>query len=378
MRLHSRSILVLAGLSTVAAWTPQIRQDARAFLCMTAKDDQQLTDNILEDGQGHINRDLAERIWNWEQDRRKAEDLPKLDYSVRAGLRLVDSMVEEMSSSDSSSDLVQEGLTALLDAMSHYRKNEDEDFETYARDHIRQRLDSTMDEDVRHPLPMAVKSVVQQAKRLMNESKGASLVTIAEELNLPVERLQVYLRLAQHTGMLSVESTVEILNPLLEDSTPAYRDQEDWELQQGKLLDDGKSVRRDELVDEYLDEMIEHEGDDEAWVQSEQIAGPLGSLIPDMSEPSPDDMILQELIRHDVSSFLDSSLDAKEVSVIRCIFGLDSGRPRSATETSKELGIEAHKVSNVLAGALEKLRKSYLSKFIDDEDEDEEDIVDSV
>jgi len=101
------------------------------------------SENILEDSKGHINRELAERIWNWEQEHRSEKNLPKVEYSVRAGLRLVDSMVGEIlrerssnnsrisdeNNSNVHSDLIQEGLTALLmDAMSHYREEQNEAF----------------------------------------------------------------------------------------------------------------------------------------------------------------------------------------------------------------------------------------------------------
>lgn len=366
---------------------------------MTATDDQRATENILEDGDGHINRDLAERIWSWEEDRRRKENLPKLDYSVRAGLRLVDSIVEENqrggSNADSSSDLVQEGLTALLDAMGHYRHHEHEDFESYAREHIRQRLATAVDEDARRPLPKAIKSVVKEAKRLMSKrieaGKPTTWAAVADDMKLPTETLVTYLRLAKRTGTLSVESTVEIMNPMLEDGAPSYRDQDEWELQENKLLDDGQTVRKDELIDEYLDEMIEHEGDDEAWVQREQIAGPLSDIIPDTNEHLSDDNddnfqaddsilqdldILQDLIRTDLSSFLDSNLDPDEVKVIRLTFGLDSGTPQSATKTARELGITAHQVADRMASALSKLRGSYLTRFSPDEDDDE--VEDSV
>jgi len=352
-------------------------------------------DNILEDGAGHINRDLAERIWNWEQHRRDENDLPKVDYSVRSGLRLVDKLVrealdqrQEPEDSNLYADLVQDGLAALLDAMSHYREEDhgDRSFEAYAKKQIRRRIVHSLQVEVPQiRLPKAVKSVIREAKvlaRKIKEEKGgkdATLAETAERLKIPEDRLKDYLRLAR-TGMLSVESTVEICHPMLEDSTPEYRDQDEWEVRQGLVLDDGKSLHKEELVEDFMDEMQQLEGDDEAWVQQEQVAGPLQDLIPDTDEPSPDDQALMEMIRHDLSEFLSSSLDDKEVEVIRMSFGLDSGQQMSGARVAESLGIKSEEVSNLLSQALEKLRVAYKERYVEHyfDDDEPDSRVDSV
>jgi RNA polymerase sigma factor (sigma-70 family) len=365
--------------------------------------------NILEDRAGHINRDLAERIWSWEQERRTKEKLPKLEYSVRKGLRLVDSMVDDVlyrkkrrydstrrNDDDLRSDLVQEGLSALLDALSRYRQQKDgSDFESYARRHIHQQLQLSLEEGAERPLklPHAVQSVVKRAHKLVNrriqeQRRGNTTTTgvsVAEELEIPPELLQKYLRLARSTSSsLSMESTVEIRH--LDKSV--YRDKEEWELYEGFLLDNGHSVAKDQLISEYLDETIELEGDDQAWVQQEQMAGPLPQVIPDTDEPSPDDLILQELIRTDLGTFLTSSLDPTEVQVVRLTFGLQEdsrrSRPQTMRETARALQIPDGQVSRVLARALDKLRASFNARFVDpgeydyDDDDPDDYIVDSV
>ena len=452
MRLARHHLVVAAVLIVVvgegSAWIPGScgRQKSpglhilRRYRRMTAteeeaaisssNDDDNDDNNILEDSAGHINRDLAEKIWSWEQERRKSEQLPKLEYSVRSGLRLVDSLVEDImrkkspqgsrrsSSQLQQSDLVQEGLSALLDAMSHYRHENvsGDDFESYARRHIRQQLALFLDEGAGRPLklPQAVQTVVRQAHRLMSErlrqqrrhdddnnttsttttAAPPTWASVAQELHLPLERLQTYLRLARTTSRaLSMESTVEILHPsTLDDST--FADQDEWELRQGLLLDDGHSVRKDQVISEYLDEMVEQEGDDQAWVlQQEQIAGPLPELIPDDEEPSPDDLILQELIRTDLSNFLTNSLSPQQVAVVRLVFGLQedsssgTGGPQTSRQTARALGIPEEQVPKILEAALEKLRASYNARFVggsqydndgDDDDDAEDYVLDSV
>lgn len=324
--------------------------------------------NILEDAPGHINRDLAERIWQWEQDRRVEQDLPKLDYSIRAGLRLVDNLVKELGGTN---DLVQEGLATLLDVLGEYRGYRGVDFEIEARREIKKRL-AAYQESKPIPLPAGVRTVVREAKKLKLKAtqagRDANWSEIAQQLELPVERLHDYM--AMDGNALSMESTVEIVRP---ESVPEYRDQGQWELREGLLLDNGKMVNTEENVEEYMDEMQELEGNDEAWVRQEQLAGPLQELIPDR-EPSPDDLVLREMIRNDLSEFLKATLDEQEVKIVRLSFGLENGKSASVAQIATELGLQASEVSTRLHECLEKLRASYTSRYLDPYDGD----VDSV
>lgn len=348
-------------------------------------------DNILEDAAGHVNRDLAERIWNWEQERRRERDLPKVEYSVRAGLRLLDATVDAIlegrrsssssprgggtrSNGNSSGDgnlhgeLIQEGLFALLDCMGNYRGEEkhEEDFETYAGRELYQHLARSLDADVRPiRLPKNVKAVVKDANRLMaaggEDGTKLTLAQVASKLNIPVGRLQDYLRLAKATGhALSMESTVEILNPMLDESAPAYRDQDEFERREGLLLDDGRAAHRDELVDGYVDESSQREGDDEAWVRDERIiAAPLQDMIVDPDEPSPDELALEEQERRDLAAFLSSTLEPPVLEVVRLYFGLDSGKALTVQETAQELGKTDKQVLDLLKEGLGELRTAY-------------------
>ena len=344
--------------------------------------------NILEDGTGHINRELAERIWNWEQERRLENRLPKIEYSVRSGLRLVDSTIDSILSSTASSststnrgsehrsnhnnsilrgELIQEGLFALLDAMSHYRDEEAhdvEDFATYASREIHRHLTQSLEDDGRPlRLPNGIQKIVQQANRLMAEGWDGTRPTLAQvatKLEISLDRLQDYLRLAKVTGhTLSMESTVEIYNPLLDEATPAYSDQEDFELREGMLLDDGRTVHRDELVDEYVDTSMEREGDDEAWIREERIAAPLQDMIVDHEFPLPDELVLEEQERNRLYSFLSSTLDAEVLGVIRLYFGLDSGRALTVEEIASKMGKTEQDVLTLVEQGLSELRAAY-------------------
>eukprot|EP00977_Amphora_coffeiformis_P004483 scaffold965_cov158-Amphora_coffeaeformis.AAC.7 len=361
--------------------------------------------NIMKDETGHVNRDLAERIWKWEQSSRQEKKLPKVEYSVRSGLRLVDEQVKEVLSRSTNifgkddnsrgskstsnkggedsylqnsmyADLVQEGLTALLDAMSHYREEKDDnsDFEAYASRQIHKHLQRILYQTHRPiRLPRSVREVLKQAKqvsrRLQANGQKPSVAKVADEMDIPLAQLQDYLHLTRRRT-LSMESTVEVYSPVAEDGA-SFVDQEDWEISQGMVLDDGHHVNRDQLIDEFLDETIELEGDDQAWIQQEQIAGPLQDLIPDLDEPSPDDTILTDLIRHDVREFLDNTLNEDEQKVVRMVFGIDSGRQVSIKRTAEALGMEEEQVSLLMAGSLQKLRESYNGRYVDSYLDDE-------
>lgn len=382
MRPWRRSIIFGYLLSTTLthAWLASKRQVSTRYRVGWYSTTDRFGESILEDGYGHINRELAERIWEWEQDRRKRENLPKLDFSIRKGLRLVEKCVEKhVTPQHQVNDLVQEGLAALLDALSQYRHQEqDGSFEAFAARYIQRRLLASDSPRV----PKAIQSIVKQAKRRLadriHHQRDPSWAAVADDLNIPLERLLTYLRLLQQSGdTVSVESTVEILNPLLEDSLPAYRDQDEWELNTGLLLDDGKSVRKEEFIQGYLDETLENEGSDEAWVRQEQIAGPLSDIIPDEEENSTaDDFILQELIKSDLNNFLSSSLDSTELKVVRAIFGLDTGVPLTAKQAAEAIGIKQGDVIDLLRRSILKLRHSYRARYLDDSDDD--DVVDSV
>lgn len=381
-------LVALCSSNRVKAWVyPSLsRGMSRIIFHMTATNNNK---SILQQDNGNINRELAERIWNWEQEHRKNQALPKLEYSVRSGLRLVDSTAQSVllqlpanRRTSLYSDLVQEGLNALLDALSHYRRADSEGFESYARNHIRKQLIQTLDQDtavVR--LPRRVKALLQHAKAVAKDwrkqtGKNPTIAQLASKMNVPTERLQDYLQLAKRET-ISVESTVEISHPMLEDSMPAYRDQDVWELRQGLLLDNGHVVKRETLVEDYLDEMMSREGDDDSWIQEqEQVAGRLQDMIPDDS-PSPDDEALAEMIRNNLSNFLTTTLEPNELRIIRMTFGMGEAKPMSRKKMAEVLSITPEAVSKLLSGALIKLRKAYTSRYVEPYLDDDH-VIDSV
>jgi len=121
--------------------------------------------DMLEDEKGHINPELAQRIWKWEKQQRLNLDLPDFEnYSTRAGLRWVKDMVKNtLTSSNVASttatmttaspnaqrrslhdDLIQEGVIGLMQALKTFEQKArpDESFESFAKTQIQIALEA--------------------------------------------------------------------------------------------------------------------------------------------------------------------------------------------------------------------------------------------
>jgi RNA polymerase sigma factor (sigma-70 family) len=455
-RLGDGSQLFAAdSTASSSSWSSRGRKEESRKKSTRTNDDLAATvghNSILEDSVGRVNRDLAERIWNWEQERRDSSQLPRLEYSVRSGLKLVSKLAAELrqlskfaNRVSDPSDLVQEGLVALLDAIGSYPGSDPAEFERFASQRIQESLTRSLQqhdttspsplagmgavEEVipRQSLPRSVQRTLQRAQQVAKELTGPrTLSRIASAMDMSPERLRDCIELAssvrrqdqigtsdasvhrpsrQHRqstaqafpkAMLSFESTVEISNPQLQDSVE-YRDQDEWELWQGLLLDDGRgSIRRDELVEDFVDETLHDEGDDDSWIRHQQNAGRLQDLIPDTStetnersrsgsgfglEPSvDDDMALVELIRGDLSSFLSDTLTKQEQQIVQMAFGLTESRepPTSQSRIAAALGLDKGVVSKALAQAIDKLRVAYHTRYVEPYSDDNDDLIDSV
>ena len=121
MFLHRRKteLLLLIAISSstspqVSAFTTISIPTCRQSLALQTFTSRVEEESLLEDGEGHINRELAERIWNWEQQKRQDKNLPKFPYSTRGGLRMVNDIVHELmvvgGKGVNADDLVQEGM----------------------------------------------------------------------------------------------------------------------------------------------------------------------------------------------------------------------------------------------------------------------------
>ena len=321
--------------------------------------------HLIDDGHGHINSELATSIWNWENDHRNKQHLPKFQYSTRSGLRLVDEiardLLETYSADTAYSDLIQEGVVALMYAMAKYDPHyfEKESFEHYARRTICTTLSRSLAKDSRPiRLPEHVVTTLKHARQARSQLQSQTgseptMAQVAEELQISPEQLQLYQIVSAST--LSVESTVEIYDQA--DSTATFEDQDKWEKENG--------------VDEESIDLYAEEGEDEMWVHQEQIAAPLRDMIPDY-EPTPDDLVEMNMIHDDVDDFLVRTLQDRELQVIRMRYGLDSGKGMSLSAIGDTLGVTAARVKQIEERAMEKLRTTYTNREVEPYLEDED------
>lgn len=315
------------------AFVPQTLPRDVVVTRMSIVDQEAVETPLLEDRKGHINPELAQRIYKWEQEQGLQKNLPRLDFSTRDGLRWVLSLVNQLNrpnpnapnSEDKHEDLVQEGVMALMQAMTNYEDEArpQQSFESFAKESIRRALED---------YTWGVKTA----------STGGS------QTSKPA---------------LSVESTVEIADPL----ETHYSNQEEWEIR--------------EPQQDFVDSSVQYEGEDQMWVHQQQVAAPLRDMIPDGDEDeslfagresSPDDLALADLIRYDVDEFLATTLQELESQVIQMRFGLDSvdGIPKSQKEIAYELGLTSSKVRKLQRQALDKLREAYTNRYTSQDEDD--------
>lgn len=318
--------------------------------------------DILEDEKGHINPQLAQLIWKWEKQQRLNLDLPDFEnYSTRAGLRWVKEMVKQTLSTMGGGgetttattaapptrrslhdDLIQEGVIGLMQALKTFEQQArpNESFETFAKAQIR----------------IALEAFTLERAKGMGTPTGKPL---------------------------SMESTVEIADTLGTENY--YYNQDEWEVREGLVLDNGKSVQREQLVEDFLDEALQYEGEDQMWIHSQSVAAPLRDSIPetiDESEDdimsgifgetqatSPDDLALTDMILYNVDDFLGNTLEEIESQIIQMRFGLDDedGTPKTQKEIAYELGLTPSKVRKLQKIALGKLRARFTERYISDD-----------
>eukprot|EP00521_Asterionellopsis_glacialis_P007278 CAMPEP_0195282456 /NCGR_PEP_ID=MMETSP0707-20130614/1315_1 /TAXON_ID=33640 /ORGANISM="Asterionellopsis glacialis, Strain CCMP134" /LENGTH=377 /DNA_ID=CAMNT_0040341423 /DNA_START=387 /DNA_END=1520 /DNA_ORIENTATION=- len=377
--------------------------------------------------------------------------MPKFKYSTRKGLKIVDQVARELldtlDSSDASladttttggdivedrdssvmsySDLVQEGIVALMHAMANFNPPASKDekdqpsqhqedtvgeakFESFARNAIYNSMSRCLADDSRPiRLPGHVQTVLQNARqerlKLENEFPGRTIANqeVATNIGIDVEKLELYLLVSRDT--LSTERTVEVFNTWLDNDSAPFREDMDGDTASGAnqnthnikegsnmntMLGGSSGVTTDE--DEYY--LYEEEGEDEMWVHQEQIAGPLGDFIADTSA-SPDDVALASMIQHDVDDFLTRTLNEQECEVIRMRYGLTGGQSSSdveddssstpaamsLTHVAKHLGVSRTRIAQIEERALEKLRTSYTNRYVEVYlDDEHESITDTV
>lgn len=345
--------------------------------------------SFLDDGHGHINPELAQSIWDWDNEHRLSEEgdigsktkfpAAELKYSTRDGLRLVDKIARDLLPDDSSdlsySDLVQEGVVALMRAMTTFDPSEDKEnmFEAYAKKSIIHEMTKVLT-DTSRPIniPSHVYETLVHAKRARDNLRSKyknkrepTLAEVASRIGVAAEKLSLYQLVSR--GALSVESTVEIYDPNSNYDNPAtFTDLDTYEAVTGK-----EETRLFHSGEEDL-----NTEEEEDWVEQDKIVAPLRDFIADRTNQAPDDFALTDMIRHDVDDFLTSStLDPQELYIIRMRYGLDAGKSLPVDNVGRKLGMTADEVTEIELRALQKLRTSFQNSFLGaylDDDHSEE------
>lgn len=332
--------------------------------------------SILDDGQGHINAELARAIWEWENalrledeypttaipsTRPKAQQYPasQLKFSTRQGLRLIHEIALEVLHLDHDpeegdtdtaqpppnyADLVQEGVVALMSAMAQADvvriPPQEEDhtslFEVQARD--------------------AIRNVMVKANQTTRSPRALPSV-VFEALNHQDQR-----RSSSSSSRSSSSRTTTTTTPNAEEEVV--------------LLP------------------MEQEEEENTTTQSLNTAlvQPLASLL-QQSNPTPDEVALSDMIRHDLDGFLKRTLTPKELAVIRLKFGLEleengegvdgavvteetsCGRGWNVETIGEVMELTREQVVELETNALEKLkacfRQDYIGAYLDDDPTEE-------
>ena len=300
--------------------------------------------SILDDGHGHMNKELATSIWTWENDNlleqqqqksvsSSSNDLfplaSKLNYSTRDGLRLIETIISneimEYTSIDTVeqyNDLVQEGVVALMKSMVLWdnNNNNNNDEETH---------DTT---DAQHDFQhFASKEIRKSLKKCLRETLDGVGVM---KMNLDLLRKRV-------EDMETATSATAVTAAISTNETTTTT----------------KSSKQ----------------------QLDQIVKPLSEAVLD-ENPTPDEIALSEMIRHDIGDFLQRSLNPIELKVIQMKFGLDGGNNNMGTTSSSSnialhLNLDEEEVQQIERDALLKLRdgfsKDYIAAYLDDDNTEE-------